>query len=105
MKKIFFIAAATAFLASCGGPKTQELVIGDVTYTGETTEVAMTPTTPNGPAYTVVNKPQVNIEDFPMDEEGYYVIFNGNGAQAFFLFNTLRHHSLLLDVLFRDIIF
>jgi len=78
MKKIFFIAAATAFLASCGGPKTQELVIGDVTYTGETTEVAMTPTTPNCPAYTVVNKPQVNIEDFPMDSEGFYVIFNGN---------------------------
>ena len=38
----------------------------------------MTPTTPNCPAYTVVNNPQVNIEDFPMDSEGYYVIFNGN---------------------------
>ena len=78
MKKSFIYAAAAFALIACGGPKTQELVIGDVTWTGEATEVAMTPTTPNCPPYTVVNNPQVNIEDFPMDADGYYVIFNGN---------------------------
>jgi len=78
MKKIFVFAAAVAALMACGGPKAQDLVIGEVTYTGETTEVAMTPVTPNCPEYVVVNKPQVNLEDFPMDSEGFYVIFNGN---------------------------
>ena len=78
MKKTIISAAAAMALIACGGPKAQELVIGDVTYSGELTEVAMTPTTPNCENYTIVNRPQVNIEDFPMDEEGYYVIFNGN---------------------------
>ena len=78
MKKIFFYAAAVAAFVACGAPKGQDLVIGEVTYEGETTEVTMTPTTPNCPTYTVVNKPQVKIEDFPMDAEGFYVIFNGN---------------------------
>ena len=78
MKKIMISAAAAVVLTACGGPKTQELVIGDVTYSGELTEVAMTPVTPNCPAYTVVNKPQVNLADFPVDAEGYYVLFNGN---------------------------
>ena len=70
MKKSFIYTAAAFALIACGGPKTQELVIGDVTWTGEATEVAMTPTTPNCPPYTVVNNPQVNIEDFPMDADG-----------------------------------
>ena len=38
----------------------------------------MTPTTPNCPEYVVVNRPQVKLEDFPMDADGFYVIFNGN---------------------------
>ena len=37
MKKTFIYAAAAFALIACGGPKTQELVIGDVTWTGETT--------------------------------------------------------------------
>lgn len=78
MKKTFIFGAAFAALVACGGPKAQELVIGEVSYEGELTEVAMTPTTPNCPEYVVVNRPQVKIEDFPMDEEGFYVIFNGN---------------------------
>ena len=78
MKKSFIYTAAAFALIACGGPKTQELVIGEVTWTGEQTEVAANPTTPNCPPYTVVNRPQVNIEDFPMDADGYYVIFNGN---------------------------
>ena len=50
----------------------------EVSYEGELTEVAMTPTTPNCPEYVVVNRPQVKLEDFPMDADGFYVIFNGN---------------------------
>lgn len=78
MKKIFIFGAAFAALVACGGPKAQELVIGEVSYEGELTEVAMTPVTPNCPEYVVVNRPQVKLEDFPMDADGFYVIFNGN---------------------------
>ena len=78
MKKTFIFGAAFAALVACGGPKAQELVIGEVSYEGELTEVAMTPTTPNCPEYVVVNRPQVKLEDFPMDADGFYVIFNGN---------------------------
>ena len=78
MKKTFIYAAAAVALVACGGPKTQELVIGDVTWSGEKTEEAMTPVTPNCPAYTVVNNPQVDLACYPQDAEGFYVIFNGN---------------------------
>ena len=77
MKKIAYLAAAAAIaVTACGN--NENLVIGDVTYTGEKTETTVTPTTPNCPEYVVVNNPQVNLADFPMDKDGYYVIFNGN---------------------------
>lgn len=78
MKKTFIYAAAAVALVACGGPKAQELVIGEVTYTGEPTEVKVVPTTPNCPEYVVVNNPQVDLSCYPQDEEGFYVIFNGN---------------------------
>ena len=78
MKKSFVFGAALAALVACGGPKAQDLVIGEVTYVGEATEVAMTPTTPNCPDYVVVNNPQVDLAAFPVDAEGFHVIFNGN---------------------------
>ena len=78
MKKSFVFGAALAALVACGGPKAQDLVIGEVTYVGEATEVAMTPTTPNCPDYIVVNNPQVDLAAFPVDAEGFHVLFNGN---------------------------
>jgi len=75
MKKMTYIAAASAIVACAGN---QELVIGDVTYIGEKSETKVVPVTPGSPDYTIVNKPQVNIADFPVDKDGYYVIFNGN---------------------------
>ena len=78
MKRTFVFGAALAAMVACGGPKAQELVIGEVTYVGEPTEVAMTPTTPNCPDYVVVNNPQVDLAGFPVDAEGFHVIFNGN---------------------------
>ena len=54
MRKTVICSAAALALIACGGPKSQDLVIGDVTWTGETTEVAMTPVTPNCPAYTKI---------------------------------------------------
>ena len=78
MKRTFVFGAALAAMVACGGPKAQELVIGEVTYVGEPTEVAMTPTTPNCPDYVVVNNPQVDLAAFPVDAEGFHVIFNGN---------------------------
>ena len=35
MKKTFIFGAAFAALVACGGPKAQELVIGEVSYEGE----------------------------------------------------------------------
>ena len=78
MKRTFVFGAALAAMVACGGPKAQELVIGEATYVGEATEVAMTPTTPNCPDYVVVNNPQVDLAAFPVDAEGFHVIFNGN---------------------------
>ena len=76
MKKTLYYAAAAAAMVACAG--NQNLVIGDVTYVGEQTETKVTPVTPNCQEYTIVNNPQVNLSDFPMDKDGYYVIFNGN---------------------------
>ena len=78
MKKIIFCAAALMLMAACGNKK-QELVIGDPVYVGEQTIVEVNePATPNCPAYVVVNNPEVDLSAFPIDEEGYHILFNGN---------------------------
>ena len=78
MKKIIFCAAALMLMAACGNKK-QELVIGDPVYVGEQTIVEVNePSTPNCPAYVVVNNPEVDLSAFPIDEEGYHILFNGN---------------------------
>lgn len=64
MKKILAFAAMAAsvvFLASCKGGNKQ----------------AATAAEENEAGYTVVENPQVDLADFPVDEEGYYVIFDG----------------------------
>lgn len=66
------------FIASCGN-RQQELVIGDPVYTGEQTVIEVNePATPYCPPYVVVNNPEVDLSAFPLDEEGYHILFNGN---------------------------
>ena len=72
------IFAASAFLAMISCVSNQNLVIGDVTYEGEREEIRISPITPGCPEYVIVENPQVRIEDFPLDKDGYRVIFNGN---------------------------
>ena len=78
MKRIIFCAAALALITACGN-RQQELVIGDPVYTGEQSIIEVNePSTPNCPPYVVVNNPEVDLSAFPVDEEGYHVLFNGN---------------------------
>lgn len=78
MKRILLGAAALMFIASCGN-RQQELVIGDPVYTGEQTVIEVNePATPDCPPYVVVNNPEVALSAFPLDEEGYHILFNGN---------------------------
>ncbi len=67
MKKLFYALAilAAATFTACGGAsqKAQD----------SETEEAATDT----PQYTVVENPQVDLSEFPTDDEGYIVIFNG----------------------------
>lgn len=53
--------------------------IGVAEYVGERTitEVAE-PKTPNCPPYVVINNPEVDLSAFPVDAEGFHVLFNGN---------------------------
>jgi len=67
MKKLLLFApVAVALVASCGSKNAN-----NAAAEGEdTTAVA-------GPQYTVIEKEQVDLANFPQDEEGYYVLFNG----------------------------
>jgi hypothetical protein len=65
MKKLLIFApvAAIALLASCGNKN------ANATTEEEQADGA--------PAYTVVDKDQVDLSAFPQDADGYYVLFNG----------------------------
>ena len=78
MKKLIYGATALMLMTACGN-NNQALVIGDPVFVGEQTmtEVAE-PATPNCPPYVVVNNPEVELASFPVDKDGYHVLFNGN---------------------------
>ena len=76
MKRLVFVVSALAALTSCVG--NHNLVIGEVSYEGEYEEIRISPVTEGCPEYVIVENPQVRIEDFPKDDDGFYVIFNGN---------------------------
>ena len=78
MNKFFFGAAALLAMTACANQQ-EKLVIGDPVYVGETTMVEVNePATPNCPAYVVVNNPEVDLAAFPVDKDGFHVLFNGN---------------------------
>ena len=77
-------------LVSCGGGKKAENANGekkdapveakaavDPNLTAEGPYEKLIPATAESPAYVLINKPQVNLEDFPKDKDGYYIIFDG----------------------------
>lgn len=71
MKKIFWGLACAALAVSfsaCGGQNKKKA------QTDETIQDSVVVT---GPEYTVLNNPTANLADFPMDKDGYNVIFDG----------------------------
>ena len=91
MKKSILFLSAICLVAftSCGGGKKAEKPEEDKTVKVETkAEVdpnlvaenqyeTLIPATDQSPAYVLVNKPQVNLDDIQKDKDGYYIIFDG----------------------------
>lgn len=92
MKKTILVASAVSMMvfASCGGGKKaeketeekQEAPVEaktevDPKLVAEGPYETLIPATDESPAYVLIDKPQVNLEDFPKDKDGYYVIFDG----------------------------
>ncbi|MDR0685874.1 MAG: DUF1080 domain-containing protein [Dysgonamonadaceae bacterium] len=80
---IFTIAIAAGFFVSCGGGKkadratTESGVPKNPNLVAETSEEIYVDSTATSPAYVIVNKPQVNLDGFTTDKDGYKVIFDG----------------------------
>lgn len=71
MKRIFLYAASLALVvsvASCGNQNNKK-------NTKDTEAAAETKA--EAPAYKVLDKPQVDLSEFPVDKDGYYVLFDG----------------------------
>ena len=90
MKKIFLFTSAICLMAivSCGGGKKTEgekkdaptetkAAAVDTKLVAEGPYEKLIPATAESPAYVLINKPQVNLEDFPKDKDGYYILFDG----------------------------
>ena len=75
MKKALWAAAALLAVAACGNKKTAN----EVKFIGETVTIPGVAETVNGEEipFTQVDAPQVDLACFPLDEDGYYQIFNG----------------------------
>ena len=95
MKKVILLASAACViaLASCGGGKKADSTEKNDTpveakaevntnLIAETQYEKLIPATAESPAYVLVDKPQVNLEDFPKDKDGYYVIFDGKSFKG-----------------------
>ena len=67
MKKILMLAAAAALMVtavSCGNQGKKKAAESAV------------------PAYTVVDAPEVDLDDFKVDDEGYIVLFDGTSTKG-----------------------
>ena len=64
MRKLLFLSAATLLVMSAVSCKNNNKKQGSV------------------PAYTVVEAPQVNLDEFPVDEDGYVVLFDGTSTKG-----------------------
>ena len=92
MNKTILLATAACMLAfaSCGGGKKADSSTEEKTDTPVETKSEVNPklvaegpyeklipATDESPAYVLIDKPQINLEDFPKDKDGYYIIFDG----------------------------
>jgi len=93
MKKTILFTTAVCLMAlvSCGGGKKADkadeekkdaatevkAAVADPKLTAEGPYEKLIPASEISPAYVLVNKPQVKLEDFPKDKDGFYVIFDG----------------------------
>ena len=78
MKKTIYPIITAILMTACAN-NSQNLVIGDAVYEGVQTLLEVdAPATPNCPPYVVVNNPEVDLSAFPLDKDGYNVLFNGN---------------------------
>ena len=69
MKKILTFAAMSAAVVALASCSCQN--------NAKKGEAAAPETKSGAPEYTVVDKPQVDLSEFPQDKDGYYVIFDG----------------------------
>jgi hypothetical protein len=83
MKKFnsFIIVAAACLFAACsGGKKTEtpaEATPVNPNLVAETAEETYVDSTATAPAYVLVNKPQVNLDEFAKDADEWITIFDG----------------------------
>ena len=92
MKKTVLLASAVCMMAfaSCGGGKKADSSAEDKKnapveakkeidpkLVAEGPYETLIPESDISPAYVLINKPQVNLDGFPKDKDGYHVIFDG----------------------------
>ena len=83
MKKFscFFSIALSLLLLSCGGGATVKTVAeteGELYAPGQETVFIDVEQTDVTPAYTLIESPQVNLAAFPVDKDGYIILFDGS---------------------------
>ena len=87
MKKISYflsIVVAASLILACSTQKKAATKVSKANTTSVDSKLVakgpyetLIPKTADDPAYVLVNKPQISLDDIKKDEEGYYVIFDG----------------------------
>jgi len=75
VKSIFFVVLALV-IVSCGGGS------GGSSARVEVPGEIYVPATDDYPEYIILDKPQVNLAEFQVDEEGWHVIFDGTSLKG-----------------------
>ena len=79
MKKTVYLLSilmTLGIITSCGGGEKNPNLIAEGPY--ET----LIPATKTSPAYVLIDRPIVNLENFPKDEDGYYILFDGTSLNG-----------------------
>ena len=74
MQKIVFLLSilfVVGFISSCGGGKK-----------AEGPYETFVPATKTSPAYILIDRPTINLQDFPKDADGFYTIFDGTSFKG-----------------------
>ena len=78
MQKIVYLLSiliTVGLMASCGGGKDPKLV-------AEGSNETFVTATKTSPAYVRIDRPTINLNDYPKDEEGFHVIFDGTSLKG-----------------------